>query len=67
MNGTKLGTGTFLRLTGLSGPQMRGLEAAGLVNPSRADSGWRQFDEADLRAAIAWKTSQEIKRGKRSE
>lgn len=51
-----IGMGTFVRRVGLSPPVVRGLEAAGVVSPLRADSGWRMFSEADVRAALQWKT-----------
>ena len=34
---------------------MRGLEAAGVIKPSRSDSGWRQFSESDVKAVLRWK------------
>jgi DNA-binding transcriptional MerR regulator len=54
---TKLGTTTFLRRAGITAPAMRVAEAAGVIAPSRTDTGWRQFTEQDVRAAIAWKAS----------
>ena len=54
---TRYGTTTYLRVTGISGPTMRGLEAAGIIAPSRTDTGWRQFSEQDVRRAIEWKAS----------
>ena len=51
----KLGTGTFIRRTGITTATMRVLEAGGVIAPSRSDSGWRQFSEADVAAALQWK------------
>jgi DNA-binding transcriptional MerR regulator len=50
-----IGTGTFIKLTGLPVPRMRELEAAGIINPIKTDSGWRAFSDADVRAALQWK------------
>jgi len=58
----KLGTTTFLKRTGLSGPIMRGLEAAGIISPSKSDSGWRQFSTADLEAALKWRAQRAVER-----
>jgi len=33
------------------------LEAAGVIQPVRADSGWRQFSEQDVKATIEWKSN----------
>ena len=49
------GTGTFLKLTGIPVPRMRELEAAGIINPIKTDSGWRAFSQQDVAAAIRWK------------
>ena len=65
MSDLKMGTGTFLRRTGLSAPVMRGLEVAGVIAPSKTDTGWRQFSESDVRRALAWKQARQRKAGKR--
>jgi DNA-binding transcriptional MerR regulator len=51
---TRLGTGTFIRRTGITTAKMRELEAAGIIQPVRADSGWRQFSESDVQATQRW-------------
>jgi hypothetical protein len=51
----KLGSGTFCRTVGITSAKMRELEAAGIIAPTKSDSGWRQFTHADIAAAIAWK------------
>jgi DNA-binding transcriptional MerR regulator len=53
---TRLGTGTFIRRTGITTSKMRELEAAGVIRPIRSDSGWRQFTEADVQAALRFVT-----------
>jgi hypothetical protein len=58
----KLGTTTFLKRTGLSGPVMRGLEAAAVIAPSKSDSGWRQFSESDVQAALKWRAERSAAR-----
>jgi DNA-binding transcriptional MerR regulator len=45
----------FSRHVGLSPPIIRGLEAAGVVNPIKTDSGWRAFSPEDVQRARAWK------------
>jgi DNA-binding transcriptional MerR regulator len=50
----KMGSKTFLRRVGIYAPKMRILEAAGIVNPSKSDSGWRQFSESDVTAALKY-------------
>ena len=50
-----MGTGTFIKRTGISAPTMRGLEAAGVIRPIKTDSGWRAFSEQDVAAALRWK------------
>ena len=58
----KLGTTSFLRRAGISAPVMRGLEAGGVINPSKTDTGWRQFTEQDVARALAWKAAQRAAR-----
>jgi len=55
MTEQKLGTGTFIRRTGITTATMRVLEAGGVIAPSRSDSGWRQFSESDVAAALKWR------------
>jgi len=43
-----MGSGTFCRLTGINGPKLRLLEAAGIVAPDRSDKGWRLFTAEDV-------------------
>ena len=51
---TKLGTGTFIHRTGITTAKMRELEAAGVIHPVRADSGWRQYTESDVQAVLRY-------------
>jgi DNA-binding transcriptional MerR regulator len=55
MTEIKLGTGSFIRRTRVTTATMRVLEAAGVIHPVRSDSGWRQFSEADVVAALKWR------------
>jgi DNA-binding transcriptional MerR regulator len=49
-----MGTGTFLKRTGINPPRMRYLEAAGIIKPLRTDTGWRSFREQDVAATMKW-------------
>jgi hypothetical protein len=52
------GKNTMIKDTGLSGTVLLGLEAAGILNPIKVDSGWRAYSETDYKAALRWKAAQ---------
>ena len=62
MNEVKVSPSQFLRRTGLTAAAMRVLEASGVVNPTRADTGWRQFSSEDVERALAWKAARQAAR-----
>ena len=47
------GSGAFCREVPCTGPQMRLMQAGGVVQPIVSDAGWRIFSERDLAAARA--------------
>lgn len=50
----RFGGGSFQRLTGAANEHIRIMESSGIINPSKADNGHRQFSPADVRAARVW-------------
>lgn len=55
------GSGRFCRTVPCSGPQMRVMEAAGVVKPIKTTGGWRMFKAEDVLAARTW-MQQNVKR-----
>lgn len=49
-----LGTTTFLQEVGCTAGRMRLMEAAGVINPIKADSGRRTFNDKDVAAAKSY-------------
>ena len=58
----RFGSSTFLRLTSMSAPMMRALEARGVIQPLRSDRGWRLFSQQDVTAALAFRREQQRQR-----
>jgi hypothetical protein len=50
----KLGSTAFRRRTGADKARVRVMEAQGVIAPTKTESGWRQYSETDVQAAIAW-------------
>ena len=50
----KIGSKAFKRRTGADNDRVRVMEALNVISPSKTESGWRQYTEADVQAAIAW-------------
>jgi hypothetical protein len=48
------GSGKFMRDAACTGPQMRIMEAANIIKPTKSENGWRQFTKEDVTAARAW-------------
>ena len=67
MNDVRLGTAAFCRRVGLSAPVVRGLEAAGVINPIVTEKGWRAFSERDVADATKWKHDRAEARRKAAE
>jgi DNA-binding transcriptional MerR regulator len=61
----RFGGGSFQQLTGCRSEHVRILEIAGLIRPSKSDSGFRQFSAADVAAARRW-MSENARRRKRA-
>ena len=53
------GMAEFCRRVKLSPPVVRGLEAAGVVQPVRTTTGWRAFSTTDVSAARNWKAARQ--------
>jgi hypothetical protein len=62
----RFGGGSFQQLTGCANEHVRVMEAAGVIAPTKADNGHRQFSPADVRAARAWMAENYKPRRKRA-
>lgn len=58
---TPLGMGDFCKAVGYSDSTVRRLELMGVVTPSRTQSGWRVFTDADVEAVKAWREARNHK------
>ena len=50
----RLGGRKFAERTGATNVDVRLMEAAGVIAPTKTESGWRQFSEADIEPARSW-------------
>jgi DNA-binding transcriptional MerR regulator len=52
-----MGTGLFVKRARITVARMREAQALGIIRPTKTDSGWRTFSEADVTAAKRWKAA----------
>jgi hypothetical protein len=52
--GSKLGGTSFKNAVPCRNEDVRVMEALGVITPSKADSGFRQFDRSDVPKARKW-------------
>jgi hypothetical protein len=54
----KSGGKAFKQRTGATNFDVRLMESLGVISPTKTESGWRQFSDADIAAATAWLAEQ---------
>jgi hypothetical protein len=59
----KAGTKEFReRVPGVDNAKVRVMEALGIISPTKTPAGWRQFSNADIRAARSWLAANSTRR-----
>jgi hypothetical protein len=66
MDEIRFGGTSFRQLTGAANEHVRIMESAGVISPSKSDSGFRQFTPEDVKNARVWMAEHYKPRRKRA-